>query len=155
MDPTRLRQAWVSFLLPHRWGAFLTLTFDRKRYALGYSVSPERADKAFRRLIQFCNECIYGRRWLRDTKHKGVIWARVEEAHADGALHLHAVIYAPARTISADLLRAMKDWWARHFGLARIEIPRSLDDVLHYLTKHIAFPDRAELCISNNFQCPG
>lgn len=155
MDPARLRHAWMSYLQPHRWGAFLTLTFDRRRSLLAYSPSPEWADKAFRRLVQFVNESIYGKRWLRDTKHKGVIWARVEEAHADGALHLHAVVCAPARTIPASLLRAMKDWWGRHFGIARIEIPRSLDDVLHYLTKHIAFPDRAELHISKNFQRPG
>ena len=154
MDPTKLRQAWVSFLLPHPWQLFLTLTFDRKRASPRHSVSPEWADKRFRQLIRFANERIYGKRWLRTTKHKGVIWARVDEAHADGVLHFHAVIYAPSRSFPESLVRAVKNWWERHFGMARIEIPRSIDDVLHYLTKHVAFPDHAEIQISNNFQYP-
>lgn len=152
MDAVELRQAWTSLLLPHPWQAILTLTFDRRISSPRHAVLPEFVDKGFRRLIQFVNERLYGKRWLRSTKHKGVIWARVDECHDDGMLHFHAVIYSPSSPMSGSLLRAIKDWWARHFGIARVETPRSREDVLQYLTKHLAFPERAELEISNNFR---
>ncbi len=151
MDPVELRQAWVSFLLPHPWQLFLTLTFDRTCVSPSHGMSPERADKGFRRLVQFVNERLFGKRWLRTTKHKGVIWARVDEAHGDGVLHFHAVMYIPSSMFPEDLIRAIRDWWGRRFGMARAEVPRSRDDVLHYLTKYLSFPDRAELQISRNF----
>ena len=149
-----LNAAYAKFLARHPWQSFLTLTFDRRRSSPSHSVSPEWTDKGFRQLIRYLNERIYGNRWMRTTKHKGVIWARVDEAHADGVLHFHAVIYAPFRSLPKILIRAIKDWWALHFGMARVEIPRSIDDVLHYLTKHVAFPDHAEIQFSNNFQYP-
>lgn len=144
--------AYAEFLAPHPWQLFLTLTFDRKHTASGHEIPAEHADKGFRRLVQFINERMFGKRWLRMTKHKGVIWARVDEAHQDGALHFHAVMYAPSSSLPKDLIRAIRDWWGRRFGMARAEVPRSRDDVLRYLTKHLTFPHLAEIQISQNFQ---
>ena len=149
---TRLSEAYAEFLAPHPWQVFLTLTFDRKRIRPNFSVLPQWADKAFRRLVLFFNEHLYGPRYLRTTKHKGVVWARVAEAHRDGVLHFHAVLYSPSGSIPEDLIRAAENWWNGQFGMARAEIPRSHKDVLRYLTKHVGDPERAELDLSWNFR---
>ena len=147
----KLREGWKRFLQPHPWGMFLTLTFDGKHRSYKYRLSPERADKDFRRLIRFVNESLYGKRWLRKTKHKGVVWARVQEPHATGTLHYHTCLYSPSKPFTSNLLRATKDWWETNFGMARSEVPKSRDAVVEYLTKHIGDPERAEMELSYNF----
>ena len=147
----KLRDGWREFLQPHPWSVFLTLTFDRKCRPYRYGLNSERADKDFRRLIRFVNESLYGKRWLRKTKHKGVVWARVQEPHAAGTLHYHACLYSPSEPITSSLIRAIKDWWEANFGMARSEIPRSKDTVVEYLTKNMGDPERAEMELSYNF----
>ena len=148
----RLNKAYAEFLAPYPWQVFLTLTFDRKRMAPSYSVLPHWADKAFRALVLFFNQRLYGMRYRRTTKHKGVFWVRVAEAHRDGVLHFHAVLYSPSGPMPEDLICAAEDWWKSRFGMARAEVPRSRQDVLRYLTKHIGDPERAELDFSWNLR---
>ena len=76
----RIREAYAQFLMSHPWDVFLTLTFDRRFANPQYGISPERADKDFRRLIRYVNEQLEGKRWMRKSSHKGVIWARAQEA---------------------------------------------------------------------------
>jgi len=140
----RLNKACAEFLAPYPWQVFLTLTFDRKRIVPSYSVLPHWADKAFRGLVLFFNQRLYGMRYRRTTKHKGVVWVRVAEAHRDGVLHFHAVLYSPSGPMPEYLICAAEDWWKSRFGMARAEVPRSREDVLRYLTKHIGDPERAE-----------
>ena len=71
----RIREAYAQFLMSHPWDVFLTLTFDRRFANPQYGISPERADKDFRRLIRYVNEQLEGKRWMRKSSHKGVIWA--------------------------------------------------------------------------------
>ena len=152
MNASELRHAWVSMFQPYPWQVFLTLTFDRKRIAPSYSVLPHSADKAFRGLVLFFNQRLYGPRYRRKTKHKGVFWVRVAEAHRDGVLHFHAVLHAPSGPMPEDLIRAAEEWWKGQFGMARAEVPRSREDVLRYLTKHVGDPERAELDFSWNLR---
>lgn len=152
MNASELRHAWVSMFQPYPWQVFLTLTFDRKRIAPSYSVLPHSADKAFRGLVLFFNQRLYGPRYRRKTKHKGVVWVRVAEAHRDGVLHFHAVLHAPSGPMPEDLICAAEDWWKSRFGMARAEVPRSREDVLRYLTKHVGDPERAELDFSWNLR---
>ena len=151
MDLGNLRKAWVELLVPHPWAVFVTLTFDRKRRQYAYARNPERADKDFRRLIRFINEELYGKRWLRTTEHKGVIWARVQECHHDGMLHYHACFYSPTVAITPALVRGLKDWWELKFGMARSEVPVSKRAVVEYLTKHVGNEELAEFDLSHNF----
>jgi len=151
VDIKSLRAAWVKFLQPHPWAVFITLTFDQKRRPYQFTQNPEKADKDFRRLIRFINEELHGKRWLRKTSHKGVIWARVREPHRDGALHYHACLYSPSEPITPSLIRVLKDWWESKFGMARSEVPRSKDAVVEYLTKHVGNPKLAEIDLSYNF----
>ena len=147
----RVREAYAQFLMSHPWDVFLTLTFDRRFANPQYGISPERADKDFRRLIRYVNEQLEGKRWMRKSSHKGVIWARAQEAHADGALHYHATLHSPSTPISPQLITAIREWWERRFGFARAEVPRSQEDVTRYLIKHMGNPGSAEMDFSYNF----
>lgn len=149
---TSLRFGYARFLSSQPWDVFATLTFDRSHRAnLCHERSPEWVDKAFRRLIQFTNEQLYGKRWLRNTPHKGVVWARSQEPHADGTLHYHACIHSPSVEISQALMRAMSGWWKRRYGFARIEPPRSTSSVVEYLVKHVVPGLSVEVDFSHNF----
>lgn len=150
MDGTKLRPAWTSLLLPHPWEVFLSLTFSRQ-HRLQPDVCQRPADRCFRRLVQFVNENLYGKRWLRTTPHKGVVWARVDEAHRNRMLHFHACLYSPSAPIPQSLIRAIKDFWERNFGFARSEAPHSRSAVIEYMTKHVGNPELAELYLSHNF----
>ncbi|MDQ1108373.1 hypothetical protein QE424_001532 [Stenotrophomonas rhizophila] len=147
----RIRAAYTEFLLTHPWEVFLTLTFDRRYFTPRYGISPEKADKDFRRLIRHINEQLEGPRWMSKSTHKGVIWARTQETHADGVLHYHACIYSPSTPIGRALVDELAEWWGRKIGSARVEVPRSVDDVARYLTKHMGDPERAEMDFSYNF----
>ena len=148
---TRLQAGWVELLSRYEWHCILTLTFDPARYRFAYGGSPERADKAFRRLLRFVNEQLYGQRWMSKSKSGGVIWVRVGEAHIDGRLHYHALLYAPGKMISKSLLRSISSFWNACFGSARAESPRSARASICYLIKTVAVDGRAEVELSRNF----
>lgn len=149
---TRTRGAWGCLLGLYPWQAFLTLTFERTGQTLAMGRSPERTDKAFRRLIQFANEALYGPRWMSKSASKGVVWVRVQEAHRDGSLHYHAVLLAPGRQLNPSLLAQMASWWRARHGQARAEVPGSVQAVVDYLVKHAGAPERAEIDLSFNFR---
>lgn len=147
-----LRAAWRRYLGRHPWQGVLTLTFDRNGQALAMGRSPERTDRAFRRLVQFANDALYGPRWMSRSPCGGLVWVRVQEAHGDGALHFHAVLLAPGRQLGAPLLTQMGSWWRGRYGLARCEVPRSSQAVVDYLIKHVGVPEQADVELSHNFR---
>lgn len=149
MIRTSLHSAWLGALHPYPWEVFLTLTFSKSRMAGG--TSSEGANRAYRRLVRFVNEKLYGRRWLRTTKHKGIVWVRIEEGHADGMLHYHACFYSPSVQISPELIKEMQVWWRQRFGLAEAEAPKSRMAVLRYLLKSLLRSAPGELDLSHNF----
>lgn len=153
IDPKRLRSAWAEFIAKQPWDVFCTLTFDRRCYSPRHDISPEKVDKAFRRLIRYLNEHLYGARWMRTCPHKGVIWVRSQEPHKDGVLHFHACLRSPSAPITQALLDAASRWWEHKFGFARFEAPRSQGDVIGYLTKHTGADGwaHAEMELSYNF----
>ncbi|WP_428999793.1 hypothetical protein [Stenotrophomonas maltophilia] len=110
------------------------------------------ADKAFRGLIRYINEELYGRRFLRTTTHKGLIWVRVQEAHSDGALHYHACLCTPSQSLSGPMLRRIEAWWLARHGNARAQKPHSQCAALRYLVKHVSLkPDSAIVDLSHNY----
>ena len=101
-------------------------------------------------MVLFFNQRLYGRRYRRTTRHKGVVWARVGEAHGDGVLHFHAGLYSPSTPLPDELIDTAGQWWEARYGLAKAETPRSRTDVLRYLTKHVG-GEHAEFDFSWNF----
>ncbi len=147
----QLREAYGDMLRPHAWDVFLTLTFDPERLVTSFATASEAADKAFRRLVQFANEQLYGRRWLRKTRHKGLIWVRVQESHRSGRLHYHACLHSPTVPFTDGLRRAIRSWWRQRFGQVESERPKSNELVIRYMTKHVNDPEKAELSFSHNY----
>lgn len=146
-----IRELWAQLLARHRWQCVMTLTFDRSQYVMRLSQSPERADKAFRRLVRHANEVLYGRRWMSRARCGGVVWALAKEAHKDGSIHFHVLFDAPSRAMTKETIQELGNWWRNHFGFARSEAPESNLAVINYLVKHAGDGDAVELDISFNF----
>lgn len=134
---TRERDAYAEMLARQPWHWFVTLTFkpDHERPTGG--VHPEKADKAYRVLLSKINRDIYGTRWYK-RPDGGLMWARGQEFHKDGRIHFHALVAAPDADLNT-LTRRMwwVDWWWKEFGIARIEPPRSQEDVNQYVSKYV------------------
>ena len=150
-DLLKLRRSWEEFLTPHRWDVVMTLTFGTRTCRPWLELSPERADKDFRRLIRFANEQLYGKRWIRKTWHKGVVWVRVQEAHRDGTLHYHACLHSPSKAISGSLVALLQGWWSRRIGMARVEVPTNHARAVAYVVKNAGCGPAVEVELSHNF----
>lgn len=148
---SRIRSGWTQFLSRHDWDVFMTLTFDAARCRRATGLSDERIDKSFRKLIALLNGQLYGKRHLRTSRHKGVVWARVQETHGDGVWHFHACIASPTAKVPTRLLLRATDWWESRYGFARIGLIRSQEGALQYLLKHSADSRVCEVEFSHNF----
>lgn len=133
----RSAQAYAELLSRQNWHWFLTLTFKPDHEKASGGMHPEKADKAFRVLLSKINREVYGVRWYK-RPDGGVMWARGQEFHKDGRIHFHAVAAAPNDDLN-NLTRRMRwvDWWWKEFGIARIEAPRSQEDVTGYVSKYV------------------
>ena len=152
MDVLKLRSAWAGLLARPTWDAFLTLTFDRQRNEPLHAACSERADRCFRQLVRYLNDELYGKRFLRTTPHKGLIWARAQEAHMDGVLHYHVCLSSPSIPFPQLLMMRAKAWWQARYGLARAERPISQAAVVLYLVKHVSqATDTAIIDLSHNY----
>jgi hypothetical protein len=147
-----LRNSWVEFLGHYDWSMVITLTFDRKKFRPSFDPDSERAETAFRQLIRYLNEQLYGRRWMSKPPRGGAVWARVHEPQKDGTLHYHAVLYCHSSSITAELLVNLREWWRARYGLAVVEVPRSKSATLRYLVKHVGSFENAEVEFSYNFK---
>ena len=134
-DP--IAEAYADMLAREPWHWFITLTFRLAHCSAMGGVHPEKADKAFRVLISKINREIYGVRWYK-RPDGGITWARGQEFHKDGRLHFHAVAAAPTADLN-NLTRRMRwvDWWWSQFGIARIEMPQSQEDICGYVSKYV------------------
>ena len=150
-NPTDLCDAWCRWLRTQEWQYAVTLTFDPDRHRPSFSAVPTWCDKAFRSLVQHVNEQLYGKRWISKTEHKGIVWARVYEAHQNGNLHFHALIRMPNRTPSIELAKSSCNWWDARYGHAGFEVPRSQDAVIRYLIKGMRSTNNSSVDISYNF----
>lgn len=148
---TRERDAYAALLAREPWHWFTTLTFARDHERASGGMHPEKADKAFRYFISHLNEHIYGdQREIRGRSRRSIVWARGQEFHKDGKVHFHAVLAAPDRDLDACCSRYQwHEWWFQHFGRNQIEIPRSQEDVLGYVSKYVT--KDGEVDFSANF----
>ena len=123
-----LLDAWREFLGRFVWTWFGTFTFRDE-------IHPEAADKKYRIWISKLNRSLYGPRW---HKHRsGVYWARALEYQRRGVIHYHALL-GSSRLEHIDRRHWMAEWENIGGGFARIETPRSVDDVTGYCAKYVA-----------------
>ena len=142
-------QGYAELLGRQHWQLFGTHTFRIQHAGRTGGVHPEKAVKAFRFFVSSINRELYGRDWGRRW-HRGCTWAIGQELHKDGRLHLHSVIAAP----TGDLYRLVRfsEWWRfwhSEFGNNRLERPRSLEHVAHYIAKYVS--KGGEVDVSPNF----
>lgn len=149
------RQAWADLVQRQTWHWFCTLTFRPQFEGARGGVHPEKGNKAFRLLLSTINRELYGTRWykrrLADGRmHDGLVWALGTELHKSGRIHFHALLACQERDLN-ELARRLTwmDWWHEHFGIARIEPPRSQDDICGYVSKYVA--KDGEVDLSANF----
>lgn len=123
-----LTMGWTVFLDRFDWSWFCTFTFRDE-------IHPEAADKKFRLWVSKLNRDLFGPRW---HKHRsGVYWARALEFQRRGVIHYHSLLGSP-RLARALPRQWMAEWEDLGGGFARIEMPRSLDDVTAYCAKYVA-----------------
>ena len=146
-DPVAV--AYADLLKRRAWHWFATLTFRPDHERASGGMHPEKADKCFRVLISKINRELYGVRWYK-TQHGGIQWARGQEFHKSGRIHFHAVIAAPNDNLNS-LTRRMRwvEWWWKEMGIARIEEPKSQDDINAYVSKYVT--KDGEVDFSPNF----
>ena len=147
-----LRTAWYELLNRYSWAICLTLTFDRSNPNGRGPPGAERLDKAFRGLVRFANERLYGRRWMSKCCHKGVTWARATELHTSGAPHFHAVLGAPTRQeeLTSLFCKDCEKWWRSRYGTAKIELILHKNASLLYMVKCVGSNLEFEVDLSFN-----
>lgn len=144
-----IHEGYTQLLLRQPWHWTGTFTFAPGRESVRAGVHPESADKAFRFFVSSLNREIWGPRWAKKP-HGGIIWARGQEYHKSGRIHHHAVFAGPTFDLNSEIRRlTWMDWWYRHFGIARLERPRSQNDVSGYVSKYVT--KGGEVDLSANF----
>lgn len=131
-------EGWREMLCRWEWDWFATLTF-RPRYAKAVGSHarlphPEMQDKLFRVWVSKLNRALFGPRWHK--KGLGVRWVRAREHHKAGGTHYHALMACQGLR---DVRRL--DWmdvWEQLAGYARIEEPKTQEDVSGYVAKYMA-----------------
>lgn len=140
MNHAGLADAYVSLLSRQPWHQFWTLTFDPSVERSCGGVHPEKADKAFRFFVSSLNRELWGPKWAkRPAANGGVVWVRGQEFHRSGRIHFHACAAAPTTDLNSVMRRlTWMDFWANHFGWARLEVPESQQDICGYVSKYVS-----------------
>ena len=152
LAPT-LRSTWGTWIGSQPWDLFVTLTSEKQTH-------PEAMLKRFRYCVHKASDHVYGRRWER--RQEGLQWVVGIERTKQGWPHSHAVVRFPGRDIRGQEGRQVFDlgYWQKRFtdtgGFAWLEIPRSEQAVVQYVTKYVVKDGELELSASVEFaQVPG
>ena len=148
-----LRGAWGSWIAAQPWDLFVTLTSEKQTH-------PEAMLKRFRYCTHKVNDHVYGRRWQR--RAEGLQWVAGIERTKQGWPHSHAVVRFPGRDIRGAEGRNVFDlgywqkWMSNTGGYSWLELPRSEQAVVQYVTKYVVKDGELELSPSVEFaQAPG
>lgn len=128
------RDAWAEWISGCTWQGFLTMTSEHRTH-------PEALLKRFRYCTHLANDAIYGRRWER--RNQGCQWVAGVERHKSGWPHLHAVLRFPDFDLAGEEGRTwfpLAPWQERFTqtgGICRLDLARSSQDVVGYVTKYV------------------
>jgi hypothetical protein len=144
-----LRLAWIEFLGRWDWHWFCTFTFDPKHARTPQGlVHPEKTIKAYRFFVNSLDCSLFGKNWKRHGE--GVFSVLALEPHKSGIVHLHALMGAVVNLNEVAMRVEWKEWWFKHFGIARIEEPKDAGDVGGYCTKYVS--KGGELVLSDSLR---
>ena len=128
-----LRSAWGEWISQQQWDLFVTLTSEKQTH-------PEAMLKRFRYCMNIASDHCYGKNWLR--RDKGLQWLVGLERTKQGWPHSHAVVRFPGFDLATPDGKAIFNlgYWQKVFsdgGFAWLEIPRSQQAVVQYVTKYV------------------
>ena len=148
-----LRESWGAWIGSQPWDLFVTLTSEKQTH-------PEAMLKRFRYCMHKASDHVYGRRWER--RGQGAQWVTGLERTKQGWPHSHAVVRFPGVDIRGQEGRAIFDlghwqrWMTKTGGFAWLELPRSVQAVVQYVTKYVVKDGELELSPTVDFaQAPG
>ena len=125
------REAWSTWLSQEKWDVFLTLTDPGMSH-------PEHMYKRWRYFENSVNRHLYGNNFKR--KGKGIETVVGLERQQRGSVHAHGLIRLPDHNARDPRQFSWKYWqnFATELGgWARLDIPRSNQDVVDYVTKYV------------------
>lgn len=135
MDKYRLvgeaRDAWAHWLSAEKWDVFLTLTDPGMSH-------PESMYKRWRYFVNNVNKSLYGRHFYRRTP--GIEEVVGLERQQRGSVHAHGLIRLPDHDVNDPTQFPWKYWqkFASDLGgWAMLDIPKSSDAVVDYVTKYV------------------
>ena len=137
------REAWSSWLSKEKWDVFLTLTDPGLSH-------PEHMYKRWRYFENNVNRTLYGNHFKR--RGQGIETVVGLERQARGSVHAHGLIRLPDHDAKDPTQFSWKHWqkFASDLGgWARLDIPRSNEDVVDYVTKYVV--KDGDLILGDNF----
>jgi len=137
------RLAWSEWLSVEKWDVFLTLTDPGLSH-------PEAMSKRWRYFENSVNRKLYGNNFKR--RGQGIETIVGLERQIRGSVHAHGLIRLPDHDVKDPNQFSWKYWqkFATDLGgWARLDIPRSSDDVVAYVTKYVV--KGGDLIIGPNF----
>lgn len=149
MTEISLREAWGDWIGRQPWDLFVTLTSEKQTH-------PEAMTKRFRYCMKTAETFVYGRK--REPAGHTLQWVVGLERTKQGWPHTHAVVRFPhcvdGGIIPKDVfdLAYWQKWMTATGGYAWLEIPRSQQAVVNYVTKYIT--KGGDLDLSRNLDFP-
>jgi hypothetical protein len=148
-----LRGSWGEWIGRQPWDLFVTLTSEKQTH-------PEAMLKRFRYCMNKASDHVYGR--SRKPQDRRLQWVAGLERTKQGWPHSHAVVRFPGTDIRGQEGRNIFDlgywqkWMTATGGFAWLEIPRSEQAVVQYVTKYVVKDGELELSRTVDFaQAPG
>jgi len=148
-----VREAYGEWIGRQPWDLFVTLTSEKQTH-------PEAMLKRFRYCMNKASDHVYGRHW--DKRGTGLQWVTGLERTKQGWPHSHAVVRFPGVSIAGQEGRAIFDlgYWQKRMtntgGFAWLQIPRSGQAVVNYVTKYVVKDGELELSTGLDFaRTPG
>lgn len=144
-----LRESWGDWIAAQPWDLFVTLTPEKQTH-------PEALLKRFRYVCNHYSDHVYGRNWAK--RGLGVQWLVGLERFKSGWPHCHAVVRFPLVDIRGQEGKAIFDlaywqkWTSETGGFCRLDLPRSTDAVVNYVSKYVV--KDGELHWSENCEFP-
>lgn len=157
-----LRLAWVRLLGRYPWDCFATLTWakapgdEQVRRDFRTWLFTWMGNVAVQRGLARWVASRDGQRlrgWWVNQRRKGrheVVFALGVEPQRSGRLHVHSLLRFPPCFGEVYRGDGWESWKDRH-GFARLEPPKSQDDVAGYVSKYVVKPE-ADLVVSESFQ---
>lgn len=137
-----LRGAWGDWIGRQPWDLFVTLTSEKQTH-------PEAMLKRFRYCMRHAEDHVYGR--SRKPAGHTLQWVCGIERTKQGWPHSHAVVRFPVVPIIDIIPRDVFDlgYWQRFMtetgGFAWLEVPKSQQAVVNYVSKYVVKDGELEL----------